>query len=130
MGDQWGHRNVLVTCSLGIAGASVGHAVSANLGHLVIARIFFGLAVAGTLPAANALIHRMTDQRHIGKAYGLATSLSMAGFALGPLAGGYLAKVMGLRGPFLVTALAQLCVCLLALTALPSRDGRGGRPTS
>lgn len=42
-----------------------------------------------------------------GKAYGLATSLSMLGSAIGPTVGGTLAMQAGLRVPFLVTGTAM-----------------------
>lgn len=114
-GDRWGHRNVLIACSLGAAVSSAAHVAAFSLPHLTIARVCFGLAVAGTLPAVNAMISGVTDPRHIGKAYGGATSFSMMGLALGPLAGGYLAREAGLRMPFLATALAQLAVCVMVL---------------
>ncbi len=107
-GDKIGHRKVLIGCCIGACAASLGHYYAASLNELFAARILFGLAVAGMLPAANAMIHSIIDHRNIGKAYGLANSISMVGIALGPLAGGYLAKIGGLRMPFMFAAACQL----------------------
>ncbi len=88
------------------------------------ARVLFGLAVAGMLPAANAMIHQIIDRRSIGKAYGLATSLSMTGAALGPLSGGILARGAGLRTPFLATAVLQLLLGLVVVFFIQGRPDK------
>ncbi len=107
-GDRLGHRIVLIACCAGASVSSLAHFYAASLNNLFAARILFGLAVAGMLPAANAMIYSIIDRRSIGKAYGLATSLSMLGAAFGPFAGGMLARGAGLRAPFLVTAALQI----------------------
>ncbi len=117
IGDRFGHHRVLLGCCLGGSLASLGHFWAVSISHLVMARICFGLAVAGMLPAANAMIHCIIDHRSLGKAYGLATSLSMLGIALGPFTGGLLARLAGLRMPFLLTALAQLLLGVLVFVS-------------
>jgi DHA1 family multidrug resistance protein-like MFS transporter len=114
-GDSWGHKRILIGCSLAAAVASTAHAFAYSMPALYVARIFFGLSVAGMLPAANALIRAASDRRSIGKAYGAATSLSMAGIALGPLVGGYLVGTAGLRTPFIATGIAQLLVAVIVV---------------
>lgn len=114
-GDRLGHRRVLIGCCLAGGLAAGAHYWAFSLQALVTARVLFGLAIASMLPAANAMIHSIIDHRSLGKAYGLASSISMTGVALGPLVGGYLAKIAGLRMPFLVTAAAQLMIGLLIL---------------
>ncbi len=122
-GDRGGRRRVLLGCCLGACVASVGHYLARGLPDLFAVRILFGFAVAGMLPAANATIHSVVDPRSIGKAYGLATSISMMGSAIGPTLGGYLAMRAGLRIPFLVTGAAQLLLGMLILLFL--REGEG-----
>ncbi|MBT3398745.1 MAG: MFS transporter [Rhodospirillaceae bacterium] len=124
-GDKLGHRRILVGCCLGAGVASAGHFFAGSLPPLFAVRILFGLTVAGMLPAANATIHAVVDERSIGRAYGLATSLSMLGSAIGPAMGGYLAMQAGLRVPFLVTAAAQVALALLVLAFF--REHRPGR---
>lgn len=121
VGDRIGQKKVLIGCCLGASLASVGHFLAESLGALFAARVFFGLSVAGMLPASNAMIHAIVDPRALGKAYGLATSLSMLGLAVGPFTGGWLAKTAGLRFPFLAAAVAQLLLCGVVVAFVPSR---------
>ena len=123
VGDQYGHRRVLFGCCLLAAAASAGHFWAMSINQLFAARVLFGLAVAGMLPAANAMIHGIIDHNSLGKAYGLATSLSMLGTAAGPFAGGYLASSAGLRMPFLVTAGTQLALGVLILLCMRQSGG-------
>ena len=114
-GDRLGRRGVLVGCGIAACLSSLGHYVAHDLPTLFVARIVFGFSVAGMLPAANAMINEVIDSRSIGKAYGLATSLSMLGSAIGPSIGGTLAMQAGLRVPFLATAAAQLSLVFAVL---------------
>ncbi len=107
-GDRVGRKQVLIGCCLVACVASVGTYFVHGIPMLFLLRILFGFSVAGMLPAANAMIHEVIDKRAIGKAYGLATALSMLGAAVGPVLGGWLAMRAGLRVPFLVTGLSQL----------------------
>jgi len=125
LGDRLGRQRVLLGCCGGACLAAAGHYFAHSLPALCVARVGFGFSVAGMLPAANAMIHERVDPRSVGKAYGLATALSMLGTALGPTIGGTLALHAGLRVPFLVTAGAQ--VCLAAVILLAPGKGRGGK---
>lgn len=114
-GDGWGHKRVLLVCSLLAAVVSLAHAAARSVFTLTVARTLFGFSVAGMIPAANALIRRTTHDSNIGKAYGMATSLSMTGLALGPFLGGWVAAAMGLRVPFIVMAVGQLAVAVIVV---------------
>ena len=113
MGDRVGHKKILIICCITAAVASAGHFFVFNLSSLFAVRILFGLGVAGMLPAANAMIHRVIDKKHIGRAYGVATSISMTGLALGPFAGGAIARAVSLRTPFLVVAVLNVVMAFL-----------------
>lgn len=122
MGDRIGHRKILIACCAGASIASAGHFFAYSLNRLFLARILFGLSVAGMLPAANAAIHSIIDRRSIGKAYGLATSISMLGAAFGPMTGGYLAKIITLRAPFLFTAALQALLGIIVVFYFRTRN--------
>ncbi len=113
IGDKFGQRKVLLACCTLACVSSGWHYWAGNLTQLIFARMLFGLAVAGTLPAANSMINSMMPRESLGKAYGLANSLGTLGVALGPLAGGYLGSHAGLRVPFLATAGAQFMLGLV-----------------
>ncbi len=114
-GDRIGRKQVLIGCCLAACVASVGTYFVRSVPVLFLLRILFGFSVAGMLLAANSMIHEVIDKRAIGKAYGLATALSMLGTAAGPVLGGWLAMRAGLRVPFMVTGLSQLLLIALLL---------------
>ncbi len=116
LGDRIGHRQVVVFCSLAAAVTSVGHAFAGSLAVLAVIHLLFGLSVAGTMPAANAMIQQSTDAKHMGKAFGTASALGLIGIAMGPLTGGILARYFGLRVPFLAAGLCQIMVSMMAFT--------------
>ncbi len=120
-GDRIGRRRVLVGCCFFACLSAGGHYFAYDLPTLYVMRILFGFSVAGMMPAANAMIHEVVDPRSIGKAYGLATSISMLGSAIGPSIGGILAMHAGLRVPFLVTAGSQLGLAMIVILFLRDR---------
>ncbi|MDK1032415.1 MAG: MFS transporter, partial [Planctomycetia bacterium] len=73
------------------------------------------LAGAGTIPTANAIVRKITHRHHIGKAYGLISSVTCLGWGMGPLVGGYVAAGMGLRAPFVLAGVVLLLVAGLAI---------------
>ncbi|MGI6087260.1 MAG: MFS transporter [Kiritimatiellia bacterium] len=114
LGDKFGHHQVLIVCSLGVAVTATAHAVAHTIPFLTVVHLFFGMTIAGILPSINSIIQRSTDQRHLGKAYGVSTSISMLGLAVGPLAGGYLASRCGVRVPFLAAGFCHVMVTIIA----------------
>jgi len=115
MGDKWGQKKILIACCITATIASAGHFFASSISSLFIVRILFGFSVAGMLPAAQTIIHKLIDKRRIGMAYGVATSLSMTGFALGPFFGGAIARATNLRIPFLITALFQVMMVFFVI---------------
>lgn len=107
-GDRLGQKKVLMFCAVGASLSSAGHFFAFNIPVLFLVRILFGLSVAGMIPAANAIIYNIIERRYIGRAYGMAASISMLGFALGTFSGGALAKLSGLRVPFLAVAVFHI----------------------
>ena len=72
--------------------------------QLFILRFLFGLAAAGTMPSANAIIRRVADRDHLGKAYGMTSSVTCIGFGIGPIVGGLMAHAWGYTAPFVLTS--------------------------
>lgn len=120
-GDRLGHRRVIIVCILSAGAAAAAHAVARSIMELTIYHLFFGMTISGILPAANAMIQGSTNQQNIGKAFGIATSISMIGMAFGPFVGGFFASQYGLRSPFLIAGVCQLALAVIIMT---SRRGR------
>lgn len=100
--DTWGHKRLLIA-SCAVAGViSVAYVAVGQIWQLFVLRVLFGVAAAGMIPAANAIIRRTTQDRNLGKAYGVTNSMTAVGWATGQLAGGWLGKTMGLRAPFVL----------------------------
>ncbi|MCM8818614.1 MAG: MFS transporter [Candidatus Omnitrophica bacterium] len=116
IGDAIGtYLNITINCFIFAALSSIGHFFSYSVFVLLIFRIIYVGSVAGLIPSANSIIKKLIEERAIGKAYGIVTSISMLGFAFGPLVGGYTGKILGIRTPFLITALTQSLISLIFL---------------
>ncbi|MDD3726021.1 MAG: MFS transporter [Candidatus Ratteibacteria bacterium] len=113
IGDTIGQKRILIFCAIGASLSSVGHFFAFNIPILFFARIIFGLSIGGMIPAANALIYNIMDKRYIGRAYGLSTSISMVGFALGTFSGGAIARLTEIRIPFLVVAVFNILIAVM-----------------
>lgn len=121
-GDKWGHKKILIVCSCSTAVLSFVHIFIHTIPVLIVVRALFGLSVAGMIPAANVIIHKSLPEDSIGKGYGIASSLSMVGLALGPFIGGWAGREFGLRAPFGITAACQLAVMIMIIFAIKSSN--------
>ncbi|MGB1892362.1 MAG: MFS transporter, partial [Candidatus Latescibacterota bacterium] len=61
-------------------------------------------------PVANTITTYVVSEEDRGKAFGIMTSASALGWALGPSMGGYLGSTTGFRSVFFATALLFLGV--------------------
>ncbi len=128
--DQLGHRRVLIAASLGSAVFSIPHAVVRALWQLFGLRVGWGLISGGAGPAMNAMIGAHVSSDMYGRAFGLTTSAMCLGFALGPLTGGLMASVVGLRWPFVVMGALQLATSFLIWRYVrPRARLQSGEPT-
>ncbi len=117
IGDRIGHRRIVVICSLLAAVTASAHAFAYTVTSMAIVHLLFGFVIAGTMPAANSLISANIDSRHTGKAFGLASAISMAGLAFGPWTGGFLASVLNIRAPFIAAGICQIFVTLIVISS-------------
>lgn len=113
LSDRWGHRRILVVCSV-FTGIVAGlNAWAQTVIQLLVLRLLFGIGSSGVIPSANAMIRSSSRDRDLGKAYGVSTAATCIGWGLGPLTGGVLGAGYGLRAPF-----ALMGVSLIAAAAL------------
>ena len=113
--DRWGHKRLLVASTLFAGAVTLPLAFAQNVPHLYVLRALFGLAAAGIMPSANAIIRRIIHEKHLGKAYGIMGSVTCLGWGLGPLTGAWLAAGMGLRAPFVLTGVILLLTAPLVM---------------
>jgi DHA1 family multidrug resistance protein-like MFS transporter len=115
-GDRHGGRGPLMVATFVLAGAIGMQALAPGYWMLLIAQVFIGLAVGGTLSIVSAYIGRSAPEGKAGTAYGLDTLATSLSNAVGPTVGGWLGAV-SLSMPFyvgsVVTALSGFAVLKL-----------------
>ena len=102
--DRVGYRTTLLICLAGAALFTAPQALPLGYPAFVAERFGLGLFVGGVLPAANALIGKLTDPAQRGTTYGLLSSAYFIGNTTGPLTGGVVAASFGINWVFALTA--------------------------
>jgi DHA1 family multidrug resistance protein-like MFS transporter len=106
--DTLGYRRVLLICLAGAALASLPQFFITGYWGFLAARFGLGLFIGGILPTANALVGRLAPPGEKGAVYGATASAMFLGGSLGPLSGGAIAAMAGVRWVFLVGAVLLL----------------------
>ncbi|HEX3503812.1 MAG TPA: MFS transporter [Xanthobacteraceae bacterium] len=96
LADRYGKKVMLVRASLGMAIAQSLMGMAHNVFELVGLRLFAGFA-GGYASGATILVATQTPKRRSGWALGMLTSGIMAGNLVGPLIGGALPPIIGIR---------------------------------
>lgn len=124
IGDQAGHRKVLLLSLIGAALMFFPQSVESQPWELTLNRFLLGLFVGGLLPSVNALIREQTVREWQNRIYGLNTSAMFVGNLLGPLLGGSVVSLWGLSGVFVSTGLLLLLNALWVFYQVPSANNR------
>ncbi len=118
LGDKRGHRKILLICLIGSGLVYLPMAASQHPWQLIVLEAVFGVFAGGTIPAANALIAKLTPPERQGAMYGVVAAASSVGGFLGPLIGAGLAAGVGFRVTFVLTGVVLLVVAgALVLTS-------------
>jgi DHA1 family multidrug resistance protein-like MFS transporter len=115
IGDRFGYRKTLAFCAGGGALCFLGQAFAGSIGPLLALRFLSGAMLGGIVPSAFAAASRHSSASRRGGAYGVTFSSVILARALGLLAGGWLAAVVGLVPLFVIAALFMGGAMLLAL---------------
>ena len=120
LADRYGRKLMLIRASLGMAIAMSLIGMAHNVWELVGLRLFAGFA-GGYASGSTILVATQTPKARSGWALGMLTSGIMAGNLVGPLIGGALPPLIGIRGTFW---LAGGVIFLTFLATTVSHQGR------
>lgn len=100
--DKVGRKPMLLRASLGMSIVISTMGLAQNVYQLIGLRILQGV-ITGYSTACITLIATQTEKEHSGWALGMLSTASISGSLLGPLIGGYLDEILGLKFTFFFT---------------------------
>lgn len=120
LADRYGRKPMLVRASLGMAVSMSLIGVVGNVWQLVGLRFAVGL-LGGYASGAMAMVAAQSPKAKTAWALGVLSAGIMAGNVVGPLAGGVLPHLIGIRNTFFVTG-GLIFVAFLATVFLVKED--------
>ena len=125
LADLYGRKLMLIRASLGMAVAMSLIGLSQNVYQLVGLRLLAGL-LGGYSSGSTVLVATATPKARTGWALGMLSTGVMAGNLTGPLIGGFLPPLIGIRATFLAAG-GIIFVTFLATTFLIREKARPSR---
>jgi MFS family permease len=132
LGNRYGRKAMLIRASLGMTVCIALMGLVGNIWQLVGLRLLIGLA-GGYSSGATILVAMQTPKSRSAQALGLLASGVMAGNLIGPLIGGALPPVIGIRATFFgagALIFVAFFATLLLVKELPSpvkpKNAKGG----
>ena len=122
LADRYGRKLMLIRASLGMAVAMSLIGMAHNVWELVGLRLFAGFA-GGYASGSTILVATQTPKARSGWALGMLTSGIMAGNLVGPLIGGALPPLIGIRGTFWLAG-GVIFLTFIATTVFIREDKR------
>ncbi|MET7622457.1 MFS transporter [Streptomyces sp. NPDC005408] len=119
LADRIGARPVMIGGLVAFSAASAAYVVADSPGWLWAARLGQGAAASAFSPSASALVARLNPTSKHGRAFGSYGFYKSIGYTLGPLLGGALVWLGGLRLLFMVMAVLGAAVAVWAALAVP-----------
>jgi len=125
LADRFGHKPMVVRSVFGIALATIGMGLAGTPLALLGWRGVQG-AVSGVFPAAVALVSALTPEARLSRSLAMLQSARAAGALCGPLIGGLLADLIGIRGLFFgVGAIAAVTGVVCSMVIVEPARARG-----
>ncbi|WP_024509446.1 MFS transporter [Bradyrhizobium sp. ARR65] len=122
LGDRYGRKLMLIRASLGMAIAMSLIGMAHNVWELVGLRLLAGL-LGGYASGSMILVAAQTPKARSGWALGVLSSGIMAGNVVGPLIGGALPPLIGIRATFLLAG-AVIFITFLGTSFLIHEEKR------
>ena len=130
LSDRVSKRKLFIQAGLVLMGVGTLLFVSADrFADLLVLRAIQGVGVALTIPASMALMATASNRKTRGGSMGIYSTFRMAGFAMGPLIGGFLYDRFGFNTAFYAGAsliAVALILVQLMVKEIPRQDA--GRP--
>ncbi len=127
LGDLYGRKLMLIRASLGMAVAMAMIGLAQTAWQLVALRLLAGL-LGGYASGATILVATQAPKARVGWALGMLSSGIMAGNLAGPLLGGALPPLVGIRNTFFICGgvifIAFLATVFLLKESPPVRPAR------
>ncbi|WP_412080568.1 multidrug efflux MFS transporter [Streptococcus gallolyticus] len=120
LADRYGRKPMMVRASLVMTFTMGGLAFVPNVFWLLVLRILNGL-FSGYVPNSTALIASQAPKNRSGYALGTLATGVIGGSLVGPLLGGVLAEILGIRQVFLLVGFILL-ICNLMTVFLVKED--------
>ena len=117
LGDLYGRKLMLIRASLGMAVAMSLTGMAENIWQLVAVRLLTGL-LGGYASGSMILVAAQTPRAKSGWALGVLSSGILAGNLVGPLIGGVLPPLIGIRATFWLSGAAIFASFLATVFAL------------
>jgi DHA1 family multidrug resistance protein-like MFS transporter len=114
LSDRYGRKPMILRANLGGAAVLLGMGLVHSPGGLLALRFLQGV-FTGTITANLTLVVANTPERKMGLAIGIMNSAVFTGNALGPLAGGFLADLLGFRMAFYLSSLSLGLAFVIAI---------------
>ncbi|HEU4726028.1 MAG TPA: MFS transporter [Candidatus Eisenbacteria bacterium] len=125
--DRQGYRATLKRALLGAGIFAVPQGLALAPWHLFVLRIPYGLMIGGIIPSVHAMIGLRAPENRRAGTMGVTSTALMMGNMMGPLVGGALAGVFGIRAVFVLSG-AVFFLVLLGLWPRIEEPERGAGP--
>ncbi len=113
--DKFGRKPMLLRASLGMSLIIFSMGFAGTIQQLIVLRLLQGV-ITGYGTACITLVATQTPREQAGWALGTLATASIAGSLLGPLIGGYLEEITGLRSIFWITGALMMITFLTTLS--------------
>ena len=126
LADRYGRKLMMIRASLGMVVAIGLIGLAQNVWQLVALRLLTGL-LGGYASGSMVLVAAQTPKARSGWALGLMSSAIMAGSLVGPLVGGLLPPLIGIRQTFFAAA-GVIAIAFVATLLLIKEQRRPPKP--
>ncbi|MCI0437525.1 MAG: MFS transporter [Chloroflexi bacterium] len=117
--DRWGRRPIILLAIGAHAVANAAFLFAPSSEFFIVIRGFQGAITAGLFPAAIGMVADIVPVEKRSQWVGIVVASNFAGFALGPVIGGFLFDQWGFAAPFAVSAVVAGAAILLTLFMVP-----------